>query len=312
VTRRREEDRVEDGFVDLEGQRVHVRRRPGRGPLVVLSSALGAVCTDWDPVVALLPGVDVVAYDRPGIGHSAPLEPLWPRGAPATLEDEVARVAALGPALGVPPPYLLVGHSSGGLVAQAFARLHPCETAGLVLVDASTAQPLPPRALSALRHALRARLAGTPLPQWIGPGARRMLVWAETVAGDDPMDAAERRRLYGSAEGARGVMAELDGFDAAAADLAELERRCPLPPIPVSVLTAARSGRPLRRRQPSWLREQDQLARSLRTVFRPVDDSAHLMPFDRPDAVAEEVRRVHRAGQDGRAAERDRPPTGRE
>lgn len=307
MTRPREENRVDDGFVDLGGSRVHMRRRRGQGPLVALCSALGTVCRDWDRVIDLLPGVHVVVYDRPGIGHSPHLDPPWPRSAPPSLADEVARVAALGVALDVPPPYVLVGHSSGGLVAQGFARLHPRETAGLVLIDTSTAQPLPPRALAALRHAVRAGIARTPLTQWTGPAIWRLVVWAQTVSGADPLGRAERRGLYGSDAGARGVLAELDGFDAAADELADLERRCPLPPVPATVLTAARTGGPLRHRRRGWLREQEELARSMSAVFRPVEDSAHLMLFDRPDAVAEEIRRVLAAGQDGRATERDRP-----
>ena len=47
----------------------------------------------------------------------------------------VAELRALLSARGVRPPYLLVGHSAGGLYMQLFARLHPDEVAGLVLVD---------------------------------------------------------------------------------------------------------------------------------------------------------------------------------
>ena len=285
-------------LVDVAGQRMHVRRQEGRTPTVVLCSALGAVCTDWDAVLALLPDVDVVVFDRPGTGHSPPTRPPWPQAAPPTLQEQVQWLAAVGPAVGAAPPYVLVGHSSGGLYAQAFARWHPEQTAGVLLVDASTSQQPPSRAWSAARHRLRTTLARTPLPQLLGPAGRRALVWAQTVREQDPLPPAERGRIYGIREGAHGVLAELDGFDAAAAELAELEQRLAFPAVPTTVLTAARAGRPWPRRARSWIREQRELARLLGAEHVVVEDSAHLIPLDRPDAVAEEIGSMLRAVQD--------------
>lgn len=286
-------------LVDVAGQRMHVRRQEGRTPTVVLCSALGTVCTDWDGVLALLPDVDVVVFDRPGTGHSPQTRPPWPHAAPATLQEQVRWVAAVGPAVGAAPPYVLVGHSSGGLYAQAFARWHPEQTAGVVLVDASTSQRAPSPAFAAARHRVRTGLARTPLPELFGPVDRRGLVWAQTVQGQDPLPPVEQRRIYGTREGAHGVLAELDGFDAAAGELAELERRLPFPAVPATVLTAARTGRPLRRRPRSWIRKQQELARLLGAEHVVVEDSAHLIPLDRPDAVAEEIGSLLRAVQDG-------------
>lgn len=286
-------------LVEVAGQPMHVRRIQGRTPTVVFCSALGTACTDWDAVVALLPDVDVVVYDRPGTGHSPQTRPPWPRAAPPTLRLEVEWLAGVGPAVGTGPPYVVVGHSSGGLYAQAFARLHPEQTAGVLLIDASTAQPAPPPALAAVRHRIRTELARTPLPQLFGPAGRRALVWAQTVRGSDPLSPAERRRIYGTREGAQGVMAELDGFDGAAAELAELERRRPFPAVPTTVLTAASTGRPWPRRDRSWVGQQQQLARFLTAEHVVVDDAAHLIPLDRPDTVAREIGRTVAAVQDG-------------
>ena len=303
----RAEERDHDGLVDVAGDLLHVRRRRGRGPTVVLCSALATVCADWDLVLAALPGIDVVGYDRPGTGHSPPPDPPWPAGPPATLHEEVRRVAHLGPAVGASPPYVVVGHSSGGLIAQAFARLHPELIAGLLLLDSSTAQPAPAPRAAALRHRIRSALARTPLPELTGPGWRRLLVWAQTVHAPDPLPPQDRRRLYGT-HGARGVLAELDGFDDAAAALAELERTSPLPRVPVVVLAAARTGRPWRRRNTAALRDQAELARRLgASIFRPVEDSAHLIPLDRADVVAEEIRRLVGEGQDRAAHGEERP-----
>jgi pimeloyl-ACP methyl ester carboxylesterase len=79
-----------------------------------------------------------VLYDRPGIGRSGPR-----RGTDALLASTVAdELLACLHAIAAPPPYLLVGHSLGGLYVQAFARQYPRETAAVVLVD--SASPLEP------------------------------------------------------------------------------------------------------------------------------------------------------------------------
>lgn len=103
---------------------------PDRPPAVVLQSGLGDGRTTWNTVWPQLTARHrVFALDRPGYGDSpattAPRDPC-----------QVARElhAALHDAK-VPPPYLLVGHSLGGLYQFAFARLYPGETAGMLLLD---------------------------------------------------------------------------------------------------------------------------------------------------------------------------------
>ena len=99
-------------------------------PVVVLQSGLGDSRSTWNSVWPQLTARRrVFVLDRPGYGDS-----------PATMATrdpcQVARElrAALREAK-VPPPYLLVGHSLGGLYQDAFARLYPQDTAGLLLLD---------------------------------------------------------------------------------------------------------------------------------------------------------------------------------
>jgi pimeloyl-ACP methyl ester carboxylesterase len=109
---------------------------PGRP--VVFVSGLGEDMRGWDEVAsALARCARVVRYDRPGIGASRPAPDA------AVLAQDVARqLNALLARLNVAEPVILVAHSLGGLYAQAFARLYPARTAGIVLVDASS--PLEP------------------------------------------------------------------------------------------------------------------------------------------------------------------------
>jgi pimeloyl-ACP methyl ester carboxylesterase len=127
------------GIVAAEQNRLAMQF-DGKGPVVVFESGQGEARGNWREVVeALAPCFTVVTYDRYGIGESPPLkDPAAP-----VLAAEVAEtlLAALH-AHGLAEPYILVGHSLGGLYVQAFARRHPDAVGGLVLVDASS--PLEP------------------------------------------------------------------------------------------------------------------------------------------------------------------------
>lgn len=103
-----------------------------RGPVVVFESGLGADLTAWDQVFSAVAGFTTAfAYSRPGYGGSE--RTTTPRTGRVVVEELRATLRARG----LEPPYVLVGHSLGGLYLQLFARLYPDEVAGLVLVDSS-------------------------------------------------------------------------------------------------------------------------------------------------------------------------------
>ncbi len=102
-------------------------------PTVVLQSGLGDGRDPWSPVLqALRNDYSVFAYDRPGYGDSTATPPT-PRN-PCGIATELH---GLLQSAGIKPPYVLVGHSIGGLYQYAFSRLYPDEVAGIVLVDAT-------------------------------------------------------------------------------------------------------------------------------------------------------------------------------
>jgi pimeloyl-ACP methyl ester carboxylesterase len=74
--------------------------------------------------------VRTCAYDRAGIGNSGA------RPGVHDARDDIDDLQRLLDSARLDPPYVLVGHSYGGLLARLFAHAHPDETAGLVLVDA--------------------------------------------------------------------------------------------------------------------------------------------------------------------------------
>lgn len=110
-------------------------------PTVVLQAGFGDSKETWNQIVPdLARDHTVFAYDRPGTGMNTPTNA--PRD-PCTIAAELR--ASLR-AAGIKPPYLLTGHSLGGLYQYVYAKLYPTDVAGLVLVD-----PTHPRNWEALQ-----------------------------------------------------------------------------------------------------------------------------------------------------------------
>jgi pimeloyl-ACP methyl ester carboxylesterase len=99
-------------------------------PAVVLQSGLGDGKDSWKTVFTMIAESNrVFAYDRPGYGDSPAVKS--PRD-PCTIAAELKSALV---ASGLAPPYVLVGHSLGGLYQFVFAKLYPEDVAGLVLLD---------------------------------------------------------------------------------------------------------------------------------------------------------------------------------
>jgi pimeloyl-ACP methyl ester carboxylesterase len=101
-------------------------------PTVVFENGLDGRLELWAQVLAVIAKeTQVFAYNRPGIGDSAEFS------TPRDGETVIRELRALLHAKGIAPPYVLVGHSLGGLYMQLYARRYPNEVAGLVLVDST-------------------------------------------------------------------------------------------------------------------------------------------------------------------------------
>ncbi len=99
-------------------------------PTVVFENGARETLDTWEMVLPTIArDATVFAYNRPGYGQSEASASA--RTGPATVEA----LRQLLRAKGLKPPYVLVGHSMGGLNTQLFARMYPGEVSGLVLVD---------------------------------------------------------------------------------------------------------------------------------------------------------------------------------
>lgn len=137
-------------FVEVGDTRVHYLDR-GVGPPIVLIHGNGSLVEDWvvSGIVDLLAQRHrVIAFDRPGFGHSP-----RPRGTPWTAPRQAALLADAAAALGVERP-LVVGHSWGVLPALAWALDRPDTVGALGLLSGYYyATPRPDAAFAALAGA---------------------------------------------------------------------------------------------------------------------------------------------------------------
>ena len=192
---------------------------PAGYPTVVLISGYHGSSDSWTqpddlsllPLAvgpAVLPGLArenrVCAYDRPGTMRNMADAPMTDRSTPVaqprTVRDLVSELHGLLSAAQVPTPYILVGHSLGGLIELLYARTYSSDVRGIVFVDALS--PTLPIQLGAL-WPLYLRVLNPPLQDQPVPSLRK----------------PESERV------------DID------ASIDQVRQALPLPPMPLAVLT---------------------------------------------------------------------------
>ena len=212
------------------GQLECLGRKTSR-PTVILEAGAFGGAADWSLVAEDLAAKGkVCAYDRDGVGLAA-IHDL--DRSPVAI---ATRLEALVAAEEGDAPVVLAGHSNGGLYVEAFARMWPARTAGLVLVDAvGTDVKDQPLAMADLKR--EARLAGfTPFARAVG--LTRLVPLLDDIS--PAAEAAARRRRAWT--GRSSVQASLREERAFLPGLAAVDALPPLrPTIPVAVIVASRT-----------------------------------------------------------------------
>jgi pimeloyl-ACP methyl ester carboxylesterase len=118
-------------LVEIEpGRRINIYCTGSGFPAVVFDAGLTDATSVWAFVQpAISARTRACSYDRAGVGFS---DPATRPGSSGNIVEDMRHL--LGQA-GVSPPYILVGHSYGGMNVRLFAHLHPEDVQGLVLVD---------------------------------------------------------------------------------------------------------------------------------------------------------------------------------
>jgi pimeloyl-ACP methyl ester carboxylesterase len=117
-------------FVDVGGHKLYLHCMGAGGPAVILEAGGGDNSTRWVQVQGIISKrFKTCAYDRAGSGLSEP------GPGPRTMRQEVFELHALLESAKIAPPYILVGHSYGGLLVRLYTAEYPKDVIGLVLVD---------------------------------------------------------------------------------------------------------------------------------------------------------------------------------
>lgn len=282
-------------MVSVGSHRLHIFTAGEGAPAVALDNGLPATSVGWCYVQPRVAGFTATAsYDRAGLGWSDPAV-AGPRTAGRAAEE----LHTLLRAAGVPPPYVLVGHSFSGFTARLYAARWPEEVAGIVLVDPiHPSEWLPPSPEQQRQLAAGARMARR--VGWIAAlGGMRFYFWliarravTPRAPGDWIASIAKLPREFLPL--LRAFWSQRKPFAALAAGLEglvesarEVEREAGgLGDVPLVVLSAGNTnGR--------RLAAHEELARlSRRGTHVVVHTAGHWIHLDEPDAVVAAIREV--------------------
>ncbi len=119
-------------LVDIGGRKIHLNCKGEGSPTVVFEAGMNEFSVQWATIQDALQATNrVCSYDRAGFGWSDVTEE------PFTAERAVSDLQNVLVAANVPQPYVLVGHSFGGVNVRLFADKYPHEVMGMVLVDSA-------------------------------------------------------------------------------------------------------------------------------------------------------------------------------
>lgn len=264
-------------LVELDDRQVHVHCAGEGSPTVILEAGLPGNSLAWMSVFSEISAFTrVCSYDRPGYGWSEPAS------SPRTADTIVQELRMLLQAADIKPPYVLVGHSFGGLLIQLYATRFPSDFEGVVLVDSShpdqAHRTLDLEEIEGIARVLKV----------LGPlGFARLLL--PVPAGDpDSRDSSVReleKDLLMSNRTLRAASTEMYGLRQSMRQVADSSVR--FGDKPLVVLTEGRQ------RADFWHRMQEDLGRlSTNSEWRVVEGAGHFIQHDRPAVVVEAVRDV--------------------
>lgn len=266
-------------------------------PTVILESGFGAGANAWSDVQPRIAQVTrACAYDRAGYGFSDP-GPMPRDGAAIARDLDYGLKAA-----GVGGPYVVVGHSAGGLYARLFAARRRAEVVGLVFVDSSVEhqtqkmQAIFGPGAGTLQGIERRPLRCLSLTSAGGAAATDAALLECVQPGAD----AHTRQIEKRPETWRTQVSELDNLFTTTSD--EVDRTGGLlQEIPAIVLTAGRAdGVAASAGDPSaqvWQALHRQLASGFLHGEQRIVKSSHLMMKDRPEVVADAAIRLVQAAR---------------
>jgi pimeloyl-ACP methyl ester carboxylesterase len=244
----------------VAGHRLYLRCVGAGSPAVILFNGLGERTPSWAWVQGdVARETRVCVFDRAGQGWSG-------KGVGGQDAHQLsADVRGLLAAASVPGPYVLAGHSVGGVYALAYAMDYPKDVAGVALIDSATPYqfdlPWYPGFYSMWRR------ASALLPTVARAGIARLSVG---MIGSASLPADARRRARAFASSPRELSADRDEFAELRTVLRQVQSLTSLDGKPLAVLTADLG------QGSGWFAAQDRLAAlSTSSVHRTVHGATH-------------------------------------
>jgi pimeloyl-ACP methyl ester carboxylesterase len=267
-------------LVDVDGHGMHLSCTGTASPTVVLEPGGGELSSNLGWITPKVAGdARVCVYDRPGRGWSDPTD---------TPQDGT-RVAAdlhtLLHAAHVPGPYVLAGHSFGGLYVLAYAAHYPQDVAGMVLIDSTSPTSPAPQAQESAGTPDGVVARGSAL---VSIAARLGLGRLYSVTDYGSLPARSRDEVRATTSTATTLRSTIDEYAQASTSMQEAAELRDFGAKPLVVLTAGDGS------DAAWFAKQDRLAQlSTNTSHRVAAGASHEMLVADRTASASTITAIH-------------------
>jgi pimeloyl-ACP methyl ester carboxylesterase len=258
-------------LVDVGGHRLYLECAGTGTPTVVLANGFSEHTPSWAWITPTISQTtQVCVYDRAGQGWSDPSSS--PQDGNQVADD----LHTLLDNAGIPGPYLLAGHSTGGVYSLIFAARYPADVAGMVLLDSATPEQFTALPDYSGAYALSRRITAL-FPPLARLGMARLFLGNGFT--DLPPTARDQEQAFASTahelNGQRDEWSQLPSAFEQAKALHDLGTK------PLIVVTAGLE------QQPGWFGAQDKLAAlSGNTAHRTIADATHAALLDNPTFAA--------------------------
>ena len=259
-------------MVDVGGYRLHINCTGTGSPTVVIDAGLGDWSTIWGPVqTGVAKATRVCIYDRAGMGWSEP-GPM-----PRDAQHLANELHTLLHNANIPGPYVMVGHSMGGLPIRVFVHNYSSEVAGVVLIESMSPKQFTQSSVDAQSQS-ESLSRPFSIPALLARfGIVRLLAKPLGLVTSVPSDEKAYFALSVRPQSIQALTDEMQGMPASGAQAAAVRS---FGDMPLIVLTARLDNNP-----PNWQVWQTELLQLSSNSQQLFAESGHNIEIEQPDAA---------------------------